>query len=111
MQTPVFKEPGSSGHGVVPKDHGLLAELFLPDRRKINTTTKRAMNFVMVLKKGCQSVATLAHTITDRLVYLLIMRKKDDCNPCHELGFVCGWKAGLDIWVKYVGYLVKSQAF
>ena len=61
MQTPVFKEPGSSGHGVVPKDHGLLAELFLPDRRKINTTTKRAMNFVMVLKKGCQSVATLAH--------------------------------------------------
>ena len=73
MQTPVFKEPGSSGHGVVPKDHGLLAELFLPDRRKINTTTKRAMNFVMLLKKGCQSVATLAHTITDRLVYLLIL--------------------------------------
>ena len=99
MQTPVFKEPGSSGHGVVPKDHGLLAELFLPDRRKINTTTKRAMNFVMLLKKGCQSVATLAHTITDRLVYLLIMRKKYDCNPCHELGFAVGkqaWIFGLN---------------
>ena len=98
MQTPVFKEPGSSGHGVVPEDHGLLAELFLPDRRKINTTTKRAMNFVMVLKKGCQSVATLAHTITDRLVYLLIMRKKDIATRATNL-VLRGFAVGKQAWI------------
>ena len=102
MQTPVFKEPGSSGHGVVPEDHGLLAELFLPDRlgsAENQHNNKACDEFCYGTEKGLPKrchTCTYHNRSTRVLAYYA---EKRYCNPCYELGFAVGkqaWIFGLN---------------